>query len=100
MIFILVVLALTVSNLKGAAFWDVKCRSVEIHRRSGGTQCFYLHGQRVRQERYQQEEGNPAFHRIFPGFLLVLLFDPESGDITILRNFSEFLPIGYLKSDL
>jgi hypothetical protein len=83
----LVVLALTISNLKSVVFWDVKCRSAEVYRRFGGTQCFHLHGQRVRQERIKQEEGSHACHRVLAGFLLALHFDPKYGDITILRNF-------------
>jgi hypothetical protein len=95
-----VFLALTISNLKSVAFWNVKCRSVEVYRRFGGTQHFHLHGYRVRQERNQQEEGSLACRRILAGFLLALLCDPEYGDITILRNSGELLPICYLRSDL
>jgi hypothetical protein len=96
----LVILALTISNLKSVLFWDAKCRSALVYRRFEGTQCFHLHGQRIRQERYQQEEGSHACSRILAVFLLVLFFASEYGDITILRNFSELRPIGYFKSDL
>jgi hypothetical protein len=60
MIYTLVVLALTISNPKIIASLDVKCRFVEVYRRFGGTQYFHLHGQTVRQERNQQEEGSSA----------------------------------------
>jgi hypothetical protein len=105
---------------KSTIFWDViRCSSVQVNRRLGGTYRLHLQGRRVSREWNQQkkalwllptfcwllpiltfdrEDGGDTFlrrqveHLLIAGFLLGLLFDPEDGVGTFFRNVNGLSP--------
>jgi hypothetical protein len=73
---------------KNTIFWDVTpCIMIEVYRRSGATYCLHLRDKNISQGRKQQ-----AFVTLVTARLLGLLFYPEDGGSTFLRNFSKRLP--------
>jgi hypothetical protein len=74
---------LTAVTLKSTAFWDVtQCSLVGVYQRYGEMYWFHLQDQRVSQ----------ASSRKMPVCLFGLIFDPEDGGNTFLRNVDKFLP--------
>jgi hypothetical protein len=61
----------------------------EVYRRLKETYCLYLQTRRVNQEINKQSF---AYCLLLPGFLLVLILEPENGGSTFLRNVGKFLP--------
>lgn len=61
-------------------FWYVTCSTVEVHRRCGGTYWSHL-------LRYRTSKSQTVRRLFLAGQLLRLLFDPEDGSNTFLRNF-------------
>jgi hypothetical protein len=46
-------------RMKNIVFWKItQCSLIKVHRRFGGTYCFYLRGRRVRQTSDLQEVGD------------------------------------------
>jgi hypothetical protein len=77
---------LTAVNMKGAIFWDPTPYSpVEVHQRFERPYCLYLQDLRISQLSKKQETGSKN-----NSFLLSLLFDPEDGSSTVLRNIEDF----------
>jgi hypothetical protein len=71
----------------------VLCNLVAVHRRFGGNLCLHFQRQRINQASNQQETRRKKRTAIVSYWLIFgLLFDPEDGSSTYLRNVEEILP--------
>jgi hypothetical protein len=79
----------------------MQCNLSKANRRFGGTCRLHLQGRRISRARSQREsrwqaeppEQSRACHLFSPGFLALLIFDPEDGGDMFFRN------VGWLSTD-